>query len=249
MAKSRPEERAPQPEPQGYFAWSRDPAVGLFAVLPLWLLYELLRLSLTPMERNGAEVLILDALGLMGPGTTAILRVLFLVTVVAAALSILRRQLPWGRVAMVSALEGTVYGLLLGPLAGALASSAYRILAVPSPSPKLVGDLVGALGAGIFEELVFRLFLLSVLALLFVRATQAFSLPRIFALMAAILASALVFAWFHHLPPALEPFTASAFFFRTAAGLILGALFVWRGFGVCVYTHAMYDVHYYLTHG
>ena len=31
------------------------------------------------------------------------------------------------------------------------------------------------------------------------------------------------------------------------AGLLLGALFVLRGFGVCVYTHVMYDVHYYLT--
>jgi hypothetical protein len=29
--------------------------------------------------------------------------------------------------------------------------------------------------------------------------------------------------------------------------LLLGALFVLRGFGVCVYTHVMYDVHYYLT--
>ena len=36
--------------------------------------------------------------------------------------------------------------------------------------------------------------------------------------------------------------------FRVAAGLLLGFLFVLRGFGVAVYTHALYDVHYYLTH-
>ena len=29
---------------------------------------------------------------------------------------------------------------------------------------------------------------------------------------------------------------------------ILGFLFWFRGFGVCVYTHAMYDVYYFLSH-
>ena len=53
MAKSKRSTRAPaapEPHPTGYFGWSRDPAVGLFAVLPLWLLYEALRLRLAPNE-------------------------------------------------------------------------------------------------------------------------------------------------------------------------------------------------------
>ena len=37
------------------------------------------------------------------------------------------------------------------------------------------------------------------------------------------------------------------FLFRTMAGILLGLLMWWRGFGVCVYTHTLYDVHYYLT--
>ena len=113
-------------EPSGYFEWSRDPAVGLFAVLPLWLLYEGLRLSLTPEERNGAEALLLDTLGLLGPGATVLLRILFGATVLVAAVSIHRRHVPWTRVALVSALEGTVYGLLLGPLAGARGTGGRR---------------------------------------------------------------------------------------------------------------------------
>ena len=231
-------------EPSGYFEWSRDPAVGLFAVLPLWLLYEGLRLSLTPEERNGAEALLLDTLGLLGPGATALLRILFGATVLVAAVSIHRRHVPWTRVALVSALEGTVYGLLLGPLAGALATSSAQLLSADS---RLVANLVGALGAGIFEELVFRLFLLSLLALLLNRAAAAFSLPKASGVVVAVIVSGLVFALFHHLPPAQEPFALPAFLFRTMAGFLLGALFVLRGFGVCVYTHVMYDVHYYLT--
>jgi membrane protease YdiL (CAAX protease family) len=218
--------------------------VGLFAVLPLWLLYEGLRLSLTPHDRNGAEALLLSTLGLLGQGTTTVLRVLFAITVLVAAVSIHRRQVPWTRVALVSGLEGMVYGLLLGPLAGALAASSAQLLASDG---RLVPDLVGALGAGIFEELVFRMFLLSLLALLLHRAARAFSLPMVSGTILAVILSGLLFSLFHHLPPAREPFAVPAFLFRTMAGFLLGTLFILRGFGVCVYTHVMYDVHYYLT--
>jgi len=43
------------------------------------------------------------------------------------------------------------------------------------------------------------------------------------------------------------PFEQRVFVFRAMAGLVLGLMFVVRGFGVCVYAHTLYDVHYYLT--
>ena len=39
-----------------------------------------------------------------------------------------------------------------------------------------------------------------------------------------------------------EPFTTPVFLFRFLAGVSLAALFVFRGLGVCVYTHAFYNV-------
>lgn len=246
MAKSRAEARA-EPAPSGYLAWSRDPAVGLFAVLPLWLAYEGLRLQLSPDERNGAEVLLLHGLGLLGRGAW-VLSLVFLACVLAAATSLLRRQIPWLRVALMSALEGTVYGLLLGPLSAALANSAHRWLAAAGgQGGQLAQQMVGSLGAGIFEELVFRLALLSVLLWLGLKAAKAFSLPRATAAVAAVLISALLFSAFHHMGPGSEQFIAGRFLFRAVAGVLLGLLMLVRGYGVCVYTHAMYDVHYYLT--
>jgi membrane protease YdiL (CAAX protease family) len=230
------------PAPTGYFAWSRDPAVGLFAVLPLWLLYESLRLCLTPEERNGAEQLIVVAMGMLGGAGLLVLRVVLAICVLAAAVSLVRRRVPWMRVAAVAVLESAVYGLLLGPLAGALAAPIQRALAAGQLTPMLVGSL----GAGLFEELVFRLFLLTALAWAFARVAEGFSLPRQAGAAAAVVVSAVVFSAFHHLCG--EPFTQEAFLFRTAAGLLLGLLMWARGFGVCVYTHAAYDVHYYLTH-
>ncbi len=217
------------------------------SVLPLWLLYEGLRFTLAPTERNGAEVLVTDALGMFGSHALVVLRVLFAMTVLGAALSILRRELPWGKVALVSALEGCVYGLMLGPVAGALVQPFLddRALVISSV---LTRDLIGSLGAGIFEEAVFRLGLLSLLALLLGKVSRAFSVHEVPGVIAAILFSAVAFSAFHHVGAGSEPYDHAAFYYRTIAGVVLGAMFVLRGFGVCVYAHAVYDLHFYLMH-
>lgn len=228
----------------GYFAWSRDPAVSLFAVLPLWLLYEGLRLLLTPTEGNGAEVILFRAFAAMGPYGVLVPRIGLAVLVVLAMRSVLARHIPWARVLIVVALEGMVYGLLLGPVASALATPAARLCLAPI-DPALLQNLVASLGAGIFEELVFRLGLMSALAWLALRATHTFGLPRWFAGAVAVGVSAVTFSWFHHLCG--EPFDRPVFLFRVMAGAILGVLFWLRGYGVCVYTHAMFDIYFYLT--
>jgi hypothetical protein len=233
----------------GYHYWSRDPAVGLFAVLPLWLVYEGLRLTLAPAERNGAEAMLIRELARLGPYGLMALRVALGVAMFLAARSLLTRDVPWLRVALVVALEGTVYGLLLGPTAAALTTSAERFLVVGNVGGTMVTNLVGSLGAGIFEELVFRLGLMSALVWLGLRAMRAWALPPLLAAALvgcfAVVVSAVVFSWFHHLCG--EPFDARRFLFRAVAGVLLGLLMWARGFGVCVYTHAFYDIHYYLT--
>lgn len=229
----------------GYLDWSRDPAVGLFAVLPLWLLYEGLRLLLTPSERNGAEMFLFREMDRLGGHGVLLLRVGFAVLALWAAWSLMRRQVPWLRVAGVLALEGTVYGLMLGPIAAAMTSSAVRLLQIGAASPTLQADLVGSLGAGIFEELVFRLGLMSALVWIGVRAIRAWSLPVWIVGVFAVVVSALVFSWFHHLCG--EPFERTRFLFRTMAGLLLGLLMWGRGYGVCVYTHTVYNVYFYLA--
>jgi hypothetical protein len=244
VATSAVEATETEADPGGYLHWSRDPAVGLFAVLPLWLLYETMRILLTPADRNGAELLLLRELGRLGGHGHLALRLGFGVLLAFAARSMVRRQIPWARVAAVLALEGTVYALLLGPVASTLASSATRLLDAGAPAASLTANLVGSLGAGIFEELVFRLGLMSALVWVGLRAIRAWSLPQWSAGVIAVAASALAFAWFHHLCG--EPFDQRRFLFRTMAGVLLGLLMWARGYGVCVYTHALYNVYFYL---
>ena len=77
---------------------------------------------------------------------------------------------------------------------------------------------------------------------------MAFGLPRVLGTAVAVVISALLFALFHHVGPGAPPIELRVFWFRASAGLLLGGLFVTRGFGVCVCTHTAYDIHYYLSH-
>lgn len=226
----------------GYLAWSKDPAVGLFVVLPLWITYEVLRLLVLPDRINGAEFLIYHWLPPIGQ---SLLTFVFGATVLVCGWSILERDIPWIRVGLVTILEGLVYALIIGPLAGVLTSYSMPVMAASEHT----NNLVAALGAGIYEELLFRLLLLSLLAWLFTRTTSAFGLPRWPGVVLAIVVSSLLFALLHHVGQSLPDIETKVFLFRTMAGLILAALFVFRGIGVCVYTHALYNVHFFLAQG
>ncbi len=110
---------------------------------------------------------------------------------------------------------------------------------------KLLANIVTGIGAGIYEELIFRLILISVLMILFqdiLRMSQKRSI--IF----AVLISAALFSAHHHIifldgqfaPTA--PFNWTEFSFRTIAGVYFAALYAIRGFGITAGTHAFYDI-------
>lgn len=245
MPKSRKPDAKASPEAGGYFYWSRDPAVGLFAVLPLWLIYILLRSQLAPAERNGAEELLMQQFSRLGANWHLCVSIAFALLMTVAARSLIKRRVPWLRVLAVIALEGLVYGIMLGPIARAMTSSADRLLSAAAPNDALAADYIGSIGAGIFEELVFRFGLMSFLVFLGMRAVKEWGLPRACAYVFAVLLSALIFSWFHHFCG--DTYDRGIFLFRAMAGVLLGMLMWTRGFGVCVYTHTAYDLYFYLN--
>jgi membrane protease YdiL (CAAX protease family) len=103
-------------------------------------------------------------------------------------------------------------------------------------------NLALALGAGVYEELVFRVavfwLVLKLLELMSKPETrEAGRMPRV---IGSVLITSFVFALAHHLGP--EPFHLGAMLFRTTAALLFTTLFAWRGLGVAVCAHAAYDV-------
>jgi hypothetical protein len=103
---------------------------------------------------------------------------------------------------------------------------------------KMLGRIVTFVGAGIYEELLFRLLLFFILGCLF----KLFGMPSLIAALLTTVSSAILFSVAHHIGPYGEPFNAYVLLFRTLAGLYFALLYQLRGFGIAVGTHACYDV-------
>ncbi len=99
--------------------------------------------------------------------------------------------------------------------------------------------LILSVGAGIYEELLFRLMLISVLSFLLIDLLR---VPRHYGLAAIIVISSAAFALQHQVPLGSEPFVPARFSFRLLAGGFLASVFVMRGFAVAVGCHAFYDI-------
>lgn len=101
-----------------------------------------------------------------------------------------------------------------------------------------IGRIIMFTGAGIYEEVLFRLILMGgiafVLKLSFFTAWIAKPL--------ALIASSALFALAHHIGPNGETYNEFSFLFRAVAGLFFGLLYWFRGFGIAVGAHAAYDV-------
>jgi membrane protease YdiL (CAAX protease family) len=109
----------------------------------------------------------------------------------------------------------------------------------------LLANIVTGIGAGIYEELVFRLILICLLMLLF---QDVLRLNHKNSLVLSVLISAALFSAHHHIdflsgqPNTHDPFNAIRFAFRTIAGVYFAVLFAIRGFGITAGTHAFYDI-------
>jgi membrane protease YdiL (CAAX protease family) len=112
-------------------------------------------------------------------------------------------------------------------------------------SKSLLADIVTGIGAGIYEELVFRLILICLLMLFF---QDVLRLTRKNSIILSVLISAALFSAHHHIVFVEGQFGRTAAFdwtefgFRTIAGVYFAILFAIRGFAITAGTHAFYDI-------
>ncbi len=133
--------------------------------------------------------------------------------------------------------EGVAYAVVMR------AAGAYVVGSLPLAGGAIGGPAAGvimSMGAGLYEEIAFRVGLFGLGAL----AIRAFfgGIPK-WALTAAwALVAAAVFAGWHHVGAAGDPWNLRIFVFRATCGLVLTAIYVFRGFAPAVWTHTLYDV-------
>ena len=238
------------PSSTSYWRLSRSPRYSLLFALPLLVLYELLAFALSRDAiagvRNGADVLLkslfvafggrwgLVAFGALLVGTGAVL----VWRDMRRSRGALRWRLFFGMLA-----ESVAYALVFGMVTGTLTGLVLRLAPALSITPMgglgLPTQLMVSLGAGIYEELLFRVLLVSGLAAL---ARRGFGWGRPAAGVFAVMVGAVLFSAFHYVGPYGDPFTAGSFIFRLIAGILFSGMYLLRGFGITAWSHALYDV-------
>ena len=130
--------------------------------------------------------------------------------------------------------EAALYSAVLGTLV-AMAMSEVPYVSVTIPRKGLYVFI--SAGAGVYEELIFRMLMIAgLIAWLESSGRRA---PFIHTAVALIFSSVL-FSLAHYLGP--ESFQFYTFLYRTFAGLMLGTIFLLRGLGASVYTHVIYNL-------
>ena len=228
-----------------YFSATRHPWASWLFVAPLLLAYEIgvhhLSQGNPDALRNGADVWARARLADFG------LPILWAAPALVLGGLLILAWLRWAD--RPADPLGTIFGMCIESIVFAVGiwalSRNFRPLmeqsGIPLASvpfhPLAVGQVVNYLGAGIYEEVLFRLGLFSVLALV-LRVI----LPSIVAIMVAAALASLAFSAAHHMGPAGEPMVPIVFYFRTAAGLVFSALYLTRGLSIAVGAHAGYNI-------
>jgi hypothetical protein len=237
---------------RAYLRQSSRPLPSLAFVLPLLVIYEAGILLLGPQAvRNGADVWLRGLLDWSGFGQYFLLPVLTIGLLLAWHHVTRDRWRVSAAVVYVMFAECAVLGIALVGIGRVQAAVAQALvaphvasevqraaLALPPGAAPAVGRMVGYLGAGVYEEMLFRLLLLPPIA----ACAWRLGAQRGLRIGLAVLLTSLVFSAAHYLGTYGETFDAFGFAFRFLAGAFFAMLFVFRGFGIAAGTHALYDV-------
>jgi len=227
-----------------YLNKSQGILYSYLACLPLLALYEILiRISQPHADyavRISVDVWFRTIFNLLG--INAISAILFIAMLAGAIILYIKRvELKYLKKNYfgLMLLESFIYAILVGTLIGAFLES-ILMLSTSNPLHQLnkLQLIALSLGAGLYEELFFRVILVSILLYTF---KQILSGKYLTYSLAAIIA-ALIFSGVHYIGEYGDIFAVSSFLFRFMFGLALNVIYVTRGFGIAAWTHAIYDL-------
>jgi membrane protease YdiL (CAAX protease family) len=92
------------------------------------------------------------------------------------------------------------------------------------------------LGAGIWEEILFRFILLSSIIEVIKKVANNYS-----SIIVSLIISSLLFSLFHYIGSSGDVFTLYTFIVRFIGGIYLGIIYLYRGLGISMISHIVYD--------
>jgi hypothetical protein len=232
--------------PAGPFGYG-DLGTSLVYIFPLFLAYQVGVLFTSSM--NGVDFvtrLVYWAVGdrthyLYVQGALALLYLAYLVYVRRRRAFALRS---WP----LMVLEAAIYALTLGTAIGLVMEKllGFELTASALMAVKSLGDIaVISLGAGVYEELVFRVLIMGGGMWLLMKL----GMKRWPSLIFALLASAFLFSAAHHVGPMGDPLQLNIFTYRVLAGIAFGLIFQFRSLAHAAYAHFLYDAYVLILRG
>lgn len=255
------------PAVRAYAKETCRPLASLAFAMPLILIYEIGVLAFPQAARNGADVWMrgwLDAIGLNGYCLLPVLTIASLLawhhttrepwrlprgvltgmtveSILLGLLLLVFAQAAVGWTGIVGSIEQVALNgdaLSASRPSGITPGDSARLWIAWPAVERLMSRGVEFVGAGLYEEVLFRLLLLPLtLAVLASCMTNRTTRTTV-----AIVSTSLLFAAAHHVGAHGEPLVAGVFLFRAVAGVFFAVLFLRRGFGIAIGAHAAYDL-------
>ncbi len=231
---------------QGYFQATRTATWGFLMALPLVILYEIgitwVNIGRDMQVRISSESILKNIFSKFGLTHEFVLLGIALMIGVGIMIWERKKKVTFStRYPSLIILESGIYAIVLA----FFVSGITQILLSPLASIQDVGshgmatNLVLSLGAGIYEELLFRVLIVGG-AFLVLRVI--FPDRRRLMYIVAALIGALSFSAIHHFGVYGDPWALDTFLFRAIFGFVFSVVFLVRGFAVVAWTHALYDV-------
>jgi len=237
--------------PARYWELSQAPRYSLLFALPLFIGYEVLQLAVSGGPggdiRNGADVILqslfAELMGRRGPMVFEI--VLIVLGLILVGYDMRRRGRHLSKMVFFGmSLETLVLAILCGVLVGGITSHLFGAMGLAIGAGQIEQTplsvrLMLSLGAGLYEELLFRVIIVGVLAW---GGHRILGWSKRLAGIVAVTVGALAFSAIHYVGTYGDTLTLYSFVYRTLAGVFFSALYLLRGFGITAWTHALYDI-------
>lgn len=217
-----------------------DLGTSLLFVFPLFVVYGVGVLFLPVM--NGVDFVSRNLFAAVGYSRASYLLVYAVLLVgFVALLGYLRRKNAFDfRRFLPMILEAGIYALTLGSFIWFVMRNVLGFEPVAAGGlPSGGAAFVLSIGAGVYEELVFRLGLCSGGAAL----ARALGLRHAPSVAIAFVMSSALFSAAHHIGAHGDPWALDVFVYRLLAGLLFAVIYWFRSLAHAVYTHALYDVY------
>ena len=223
-----------------YFLYTRNSTISLMFIFPFFLMYEILAYFLFDNSdyviRNSADIIFRDIFEIITSNTFITYNGLLLILIFLFIFYNFKNKSPKFTLSyiFIMFIEGIFFGLLL-----VFILNGFSVFNYSQQNYFLIDYsfmFYSCLGAGIWEEILFRYLLLSSLIKVFKKIIDKYS-----SIILSIFISALLFSMFHYIGSLGDVFNIYTFIVRFVGGIYLGIIYLYRGLGISMISHIIYD--------